>query len=88
MIEHDYAAADITGRKWCRHCGALWHAEMTSTCLERPDPSGAKPRAIPPSVLEDGDAITAGLARLKAERDAALARPDEYVGTEGCLGFD
>jgi hypothetical protein len=72
MREHEFMIADASGRQWCKHCGALYHAAITATCLERRDAAApASGRRV--SALDDIDTIAARLAELRAERDAVLA---------------
>lgn len=75
QAQHEFPAGD--GKRWCKWCGALWHAEMTATCLERP--AEATPVRPAPQrrqlACEDGDAITGRIAELRKAREAAWNTP-------------
>ena len=75
MRAHEFLPADASGRHWCTHCGALYHPEISATCLERAaETAPARGRRV--AALDDIDAIATRIAELRAERDALLTRPD------------
>lgn len=75
MREHEFPAADGGGRRFCKWCGALSHAQLAATCIDRPDPgAGLAPEPKRRQLAcEDADAIAARLAELRREREAALS---------------
>lgn len=68
--EHSFPPADGSGRKWCLHCGALWHAQMDATCVARAVALAPEP-ARRTYASEDFDAISARIIELKRERETA-----------------
>lgn len=80
MRKHEFPPADGSGRSWCLHCGALRHAQMDATCIDRADPAPDKPRARV-SAMDDIDAIYDRIKELRAENDRALQgeRPAELL---------
>lgn len=74
MRQHEFPPADGSGRKWCLHCGALYHYQMDATCVERPDNPAPIERRV--SAIDDIDAIHARINELRAEQTAALNRAE------------
>ncbi len=83
MIEHEYEHND--GR--CLHCGTIWQNRLVKDCRWRADTT-APVRAIPPSCLDDNNAIAARLDELRAEHDAELAAPAEEAAPKESDPFD
>ena len=68
LAAHEFPEGE--GNRWCKHCGCLWHAHMTATCLQRAIPPGElmpepKRRQL---ACEDAETIAARLVELAKER--------------------
>lgn len=67
------------GQRFCLHCGALYHEQMTATCMERPDPIAAPEAKRRLFAVDDFDAIHAAREALKPP-PAELPLSDECCG--------
>lgn len=75
MRGHEYLPATPDGKRWCKHCGSLFHPHVLQTCVERESVSGLAP-VRRTWACEDYDAIKARVAEVKRQRDAALNRSE------------
>lgn len=84
LQKHEFPEGE--GNRWCKHCGCLWHAQMTATCLQRAIPAGElapepKRRQM---ACEDATIIAARLIELAKERLPLDPAPDMDPGD--CCG--
>jgi hypothetical protein len=58
----------------CRYCGGKMKIlGAGASCIERTEGTASAPRPIPPSGVDDSDAIFARLAELRKEREGIRA---------------